>query len=70
MPARQSSVLHSSLKSGDFEIMATDMVPGQFNEGNTVHLCLVCKSETEIHSLYKNFQRAARRSTNPSMFLV
>ena len=54
MPAKyQSSVLHSSLKSGDFEIMATDMVPGQFNEGNTVHLCLVCKSETEIHSLYK-----------------
>ena len=61
MPAKyHTSVLHSSLKSGDFEIMATDMVPGSFNEGNTVHLCLVCKSQTEIHSLYKKLSAGGK----------
>lgn len=61
LPAKyHSSVLHSSLKNGDFEIMATDMVPGSFVEGNTVHLCLVCKSEKEIHSLYEKLSAAGK----------
>src|ERR1700704_960387 len=51
-PKYHDSILHSSLKTGDFEIMATDMVPGVFTEGNTVHLSLICKTENEIHSLF------------------
>lgn len=46
-------ILHSSLKTDNFEIMATDMVPGGFIEGNTVHMCLICKSDNEIHSLFE-----------------
>lgn len=54
MPSQfQNLVLHSSLKNGDFEIMATDMISGSFVEGNTVHLSLICKSENEIHSLFE-----------------
>jgi PhnB protein len=54
MPAQyHNQILHSSLKNDDLEIMGTDMVPGQFMEGNTVHLCLVCKSEKEIRSLFE-----------------
>jgi PhnB protein len=54
MPAKyHNSILHSSLKTADFEIMATDMVPGNFTEGNTVHMSLICKTEKEIHSLFE-----------------
>ncbi len=28
-------------------------MPESFSEGNTMHLCLVCKSENEIHSLFE-----------------
>ena len=51
-PQHHHLILHSSLKTDHFEIMATDMVPGGFIEGNTVHMCLICKSETEIRSLF------------------
>ncbi len=54
MPAHmKDSILHSSLKTDDFEIMATDIMPENFLEGNAMHLCLVCKSENEIHSLFE-----------------
>jgi len=59
-PKYHNSILHSSLKTDDFEIMATDMVPGPFNEGNTVHLCLNCKSENEIHSLFEKLSAGGK----------
>jgi PhnB protein len=59
-PKYHDSILHSSLKTDDFEIFATDMVPGAFNEGNTMHLCLVCKSENEIHSLFEKLSAGGK----------
>jgi len=54
MPSQfHSQVLHALLKTDDFEIMATDMTPNQFNEGNTVHLCLNCQNEDQTRSLFK-----------------
>jgi PhnB protein len=51
MPAQfHNLILHASLKTDEFEIMATDMAPGDFNEGNAVHLALICKTEAQIHS--------------------
>jgi PhnB protein len=65
LPAHmKDSILHSSLKTGDFEIMATDMTPESFSEGNTVHLCLVCKDENEIHSLFEKLS-AGGKITQP-----
>lgn len=55
-----SSILHSSLKTADFEIMATDMTPDEFNEGNTVIMCLVCKTEEEIYSLYEKLSAGGK----------
>ncbi len=53
MPAEfNEQVLHSSLKSGGMEIMATDMNPQKMIPGNDVHLCLLCKTEEEAHSLF------------------
>lgn len=54
MPEKyHNQILHSSLKNDDYEILATDMVAGAFTEGNTIHLCLACKSEQEIRTLFE-----------------
>ena len=45
-------VLHSSLKTPGFEMMATDMTPIQPVEGNTVQLCVRCKTEEETRELF------------------
>lgn len=51
-PQMKDMLLHSSLKTGTLEIMATDMQPEKLNMGNDVHLCLVCNAEEEMHSLW------------------
>ncbi|HET7001232.1 MAG TPA: VOC family protein [Puia sp.] len=61
MPAAyHNSILHSSLKTENFEIMATDMVPGEFIEGNTVHMSLACKTEKEMRSLFDKLSEAGK----------
>ena len=51
-PQIKDHILHSSLKTKELEIMATDMQPEKLNVGNDVHMCLVCKTEDEIRSLF------------------
>ena len=51
-PSIKDHILHSSLKTDELELMATDMQPESLNEGNTVHLCLGCKTEEETRSLF------------------
>ena len=51
-PSMKNHILHSSLKTDDLEIMATDMQPESLNEGNAVHMCLVFKNEEETRSLF------------------
>jgi len=51
-PAMKDMLLHSSLKTTELEIMATDMQPETLIEGNAVHLCLVCKTEDETKNLF------------------
>lgn len=49
----QHQVLHSSLKNGDFNIMASDMCgQGVLKDGNSIQLSLDCSSEDEIKDLY------------------
>jgi PhnB protein len=59
-PKYHNSIMHSSLKTDDFEIMATDMVPGDFIEGNSVHMSLICKTEKEIHSLFEKLSAGGK----------
>jgi len=59
-PQYHNGVLHSSLKTPDFEIMATDMTPDQPIEGNTVHLCLVCKTEKETRQLFEKLSAGGK----------
>ena len=51
-PSIKDHILHSSLKTDELELMATDMQPESLNEGNAVHLCLGCKTEEETRSLF------------------
>lgn len=51
-PHLHNAILHSALTTDELEIMATDMQPEQINEGNAVHLCLVCKTEEETRKLF------------------
>jgi len=71
MPAHmKDSILHSTLKTADFEIMATDMTPESLVDGNAVHLCLVCKSDEEIHSLFEKLSAGGKvtQPINPMFF--
>jgi PhnB protein len=63
-PHMQDSILHSALKTNDFEIMATDMTPEKFTAGNDVQLCLVCKNEEELYSLFEKLS-AGGKVTQP-----
>lgn len=61
MPAHyKDAILHSSLKTADFEIFATDMRPEALKEGNDVQLCLVCKSEEELRALFEKLSAGGK----------
>lgn len=48
-------IMHASLAKGDMLLMATDMIgPAGFNPGNTISLSLICSSEEEINTFFKN----------------
>ena len=69
-PHMKDAILHSTLKTADFEIMATDMTPESLVDGNAVHLCLVCKSDEEIHSLFEKLSAGGKvtHPINPMFF--
>lgn len=59
-PHMKDSILHSTLKTGGFEIMATDMTPEAFATGNDMHLCLGCKTDEEINSLFEKLSAGGK----------
>ena len=58
-PQFKDQILHSSLKTGELEIMASDMQPEKISDGNAVHMCLNCKSEEEQEACLTNYLPAA-----------
>jgi PhnB protein len=59
-PNMHDQLLHSLLKTDELEIMATDMRPEALNEGNAVHLCLICKTEEELHNLWNKLSAGGK----------
>jgi len=51
-PQYKDQILHSSLKTNDLEIMASDMQPEKHIEGNAVHICLTFKTEEDTRDMY------------------
>jgi PhnB protein len=52
LPQMKDYILHAYLKTAELDLMGTDMQPEKLNEGNAVHLCLICKTEEKTHSLF------------------
>ena len=59
-PQMKDQLLHSLLKTDELEIMATDMRPDTLNEGNAVHLCLICKTEEELESIWNKLSAGGK----------
>src|SRR5258708_29695825 len=56
-----NNVLHATLKTDGFELMASDMTePEAGVQGNTVTLCLVCGSKQEIETLYSKLSAGGK----------
>jgi PhnB protein len=51
-PQFHNSIMHSVLKTKDFEIMASDLSPETVKEGNDNHLCLSFSDERETRRAF------------------
>ena len=51
--ARQD-ILHSTLTTGGFVLMASDMMPAPRVRGNSVSLCIACSSEEELSRFFSS----------------
>ncbi len=59
-PSMKDLILHSSLKTDELELMATDMQPETLREGNAVHMCLVCNTEEETRGLFEKLSAGGK----------
>ncbi|MBI2850492.1 MAG: VOC family protein [Chloroflexi bacterium] len=66
MPAEMhSKILHSVLTNGAIMLMGSDKLDEEeYRHGNTVSLCLVCKSKKEIETLFSKLSTGAK-AVNP-----
>jgi PhnB protein len=57
----QDKVMHSVLTSGSIMLMGSDMMgQEEYKHGNTLSLCLVCKSKEEIETLFSKLSVGAQ----------
>jgi PhnB protein len=59
-PEMKNHILHSTLTSGDILIMASDLNRETPVEGNTVHLCINCKTEVELTTFFSKLSRGGK----------
>jgi len=59
-PEMKNNILHSTLTSGDITIMASDLNRETPIEGNTVHLCVNCKTENELNTFFSKLSRGGK----------
>ena len=56
-PEMRDHILHSTLVSGGIVIMGSDLNREKHLEGNTVHLCINCDSETEQDKFFNGLSK-------------
>lgn len=59
-PQMKNSILHSCLTSGDITIMASDLNQEKPLEGNTIHLCINCKTENELNTFFSKLSAGGK----------
>jgi PhnB protein len=56
-----NNVLHSSLERDGFSLMGADIMDSDMpNHGNTIYLCLVCRSKEEIETLFSKLSAGGK----------
>ncbi len=63
-PQYHNSIMHSTLKTNGFEIMASDLSPEAVKEGNDNHMCLSYANEEETRKVF-NALSAGGKIVNP-----
>ncbi len=56
-PEYKNAILHSSLSNKQWVIMASDMHRSALNDGNSVHLCIVCHTEEELNTFFSRLSQ-------------
>lgn len=59
-PEMKDNIIHSVLTSGDIVIMASDLNREKPVEGNTVHLCIQCKTEDELNTFFSKLSKGGK----------
>ena len=69
-PEFQDSIMHSSLKTSEWEIFASDMSPEKLNIGNDVHISFSVGSEKELNTLFAKLSDGGKvkQPINPMFF--
>jgi PhnB protein len=69
-PEFQDSIMHSSLKTADWEILASDMSPEKLNIGNDVHISFSVGSEKELNTIFAKLSEGGKvkQPINPMFF--
>jgi PhnB protein len=68
MPANmKDAVLHSTLVADGISIMASDLNRSTPNEGNTFALCLACKDEAELKTLFGKLSQGGTVIESPKV---
>ncbi len=56
-PAYKDAILHSSLRTKQWVLMGSDMHRTTLNDGNTVHLCIICHTEEELNDFFSRLSQ-------------
>lgn len=68
---KENEIVHSSLKTEKFTIMATDMSgPDGVKEGTNIELCFNCSSLDEMNGIYKKLSEGGSGKKEPFEFFA
>ena len=58
-----ANILHSTLHSDNIVLMGSDMIGSGLTRGNSIHLCLNCSGDEEIHSFFDKLSTGGKIKT-------
>lgn len=58
--AMKDHIAHASLTKNGFVLMATDMGPGEYRQGNNMAVSVNCSSEEEINMFYSRLSEGGK----------
>jgi PhnB protein len=59
-PEIKHQIMHSELRKDGIVLLASDMMPDGYKQGNTIALCVQCSSEEEINTFFSRFAEGGK----------